>query len=274
MTLARANERLEPVTSTAIRPVPRSSVSDALLVRAHPQRSPKSCTMREIITAVVAAVAMNCGSLPADDRAYDTRFSEERARIGIGWVTDPSLVDTNNAGQALGEKPVAFSRFRTAGEIGGIRLGMSMSEVVAVCGKPRTLFTHCGIGPRFCYGHNAFFFFRDHRLVMITLTERLLAGLAFDNGLKAGMRRPVVEALLGPSTLRRARPVDDRQSDLRYVSGAVCLRVSFQRVSRTPTSAFQDAEEVDSIAVGFDDELNRRKSGEAGAAANAASPHR
>jgi hypothetical protein len=229
--------------------------------------------MRQIV-AIAAALVLAGLRLQADDRTYEQRFSEEYARLGISWVSDSSLVDTNNQGPVLGTNALPFSRFRTAGEIGGIKLGMTMSEVVAVWGKPRQLFTHCGIGPRFYYGHDAFLFFRENRLVLMSLDRQLLAGLVFDNGLKAGIRRPEVEALLGPSTPRHAKPSDDWQSDLKYVSGAVCVRVSFHNVSRTPSSAFQDAEEVDSIAVGFDEELNRRKSGEPDAAPNSASPHR
>jgi hypothetical protein len=98
--------------------------------------------------------------------------------------------------------------------------------------------------------------------------------LVFDNGIKAGIRRPEVEALLGSSTPRQDKPGDDWQSDLTYVSGGVRMTISFHYVSRTPTSAFHDAQEVDSIAVGFEEELNRRKSGGRDAAPNAAPPHR
>jgi hypothetical protein len=229
--------------------------------------------MRQIVVIAAALVLAGSG-LHADDRTYEQRFSEEYAKLGPSWVTDPSLVDTNNQGPLLGQKALPFSRFRTAGELRGIKLGMTMSEIVAVWGKPRQLFTHCGIGPRFSYGRSAFLFFRENRLVLLGLSDRLLANLVFDNGLKAGIRRPEVEALLGSSTPRQGKPADDWQSDLRYVSGGVCMRVSFHNVSRTPTSAFQDAEEVDSIAVGFEDEFNRRKSAEPEAAPNPAPPHR
>jgi hypothetical protein len=185
------------------------------------------------------------------------------------WVSDFSLVDTNNQGPVFGTKALPFSRFRTAGELGSIKLGMTMSEVVAAWGKPRQLFTHCGIGPRFYYGHYTFLFFRENRLVLMSLADELLAGLVFDNGFKAGLRRPEIEALLGSST-----PADyDWQ--ISYVSGGVRMTLSFHYVSRTPTSAFIDTAEVDSIAVGFDDEFKSRKSGEEpDAAPDAAPPHR
>ena len=192
--------------------------------------------------------------------------------MGDGWVSDVSLVDTNNQGPVFGTNAAPFTRFRTAGELGGIRLGMTMSEVVAAWGKPRQLFTHCGIGPRFYYGRFAFLFFHEHRLVLISLSDRRLAELVFDNGLKAGLRRPEVEALLGSETPRLARPADGWP--IVYVSGGVRTTLSFHYVSRTATSAFHDAEEVDRISVEFEAEFNRRKSGERDAAPKAAPPHR
>jgi hypothetical protein len=229
--------------------------------------------MRQVVVIAAALVLAGSG-LQADDRTYEQRFSEEYARLGPSWVTNSSLVDTNNQGPFFGQKELPFSRFRAAGELRGIKLGMTMSEVVAVWGKPRQLFTHCGIGPRFSYRRYAFLFFRENRLVRLSLSDPLLADLVFDNGLKAGIRRPEVEAVLGPSTQRAAKRADDWRGDLTYVSGGVCMSVAFHNVSRTPTSAFQDAEEVDSIAVGFEDEFNRRKSGEPEVAPNADPPHR
>ena len=183
--------------------------------RAVPEQdcSPKFATMRQII-AIAAALLLAGLRLQADDRSYDQRFSEEYAKVGHGHlVSDVSLVDTNNQGPFLGTNALPFFRFRTAGELGGIKLGMTMSEVVAAWGKPRLLYPHCGIGPRLMYGRFASLFFREHRLVLLGLNGPLLAGLVFDNGLKAGLRRPEVEALLGSETPRLAKPADDWERD-------------------------------------------------------------
>jgi hypothetical protein len=228
-------------------------------------------TLRRIIA--VTAIPLLVGlRIQADDRAFEQRFSEEYARMGIGWVSDASLVDTNNPRPMLGDKPLPFSRFRAAGELGGIRLGMTMSQVVAVWGKPRTLFTHCGNGPRFTYGHTVCLFFQEDCLVRISLDERLLERLVFDNGFKAGMRRPQAEALLGSSAPGQAEQGDAWSDDTKYVSGGVCMTVSFHDVPRTPTSAWQ-VQAVDGVAVGLDKELSRKVGGQ-GASQKATPPHR
>src|SRR5204863_4911708 len=72
---------------------------------------------------------------------------------------------------------------------------------VAVWGKPRELFTHCGIGPRFWYGYGFYgdlsLFFIGDRLVVIEIYGPRTEDLVFDNGLIGKMSRTECEKLLG-----------------------------------------------------------------------------
>jgi hypothetical protein len=198
--------------------------------------------MRHIITPMATALVLAAIGLQGADQTYEQRFAQEYARIGIGFVSDPSLVDTNNPGPALRNKPLPFSLLRTVGALAGIRLGMSMTEVVAAWGKPAGLFTRCGIGPLFTYGHTASLSFRGDRLVRLGLSDRLFAGVIFDNGFKSEVRRPQVEALLG--------------ADDTYLTNGIRLTVWYHGVSRTPTSAFI-VDAVDGIAVRLDKEFSK-----------------
>ena len=49
-----------------------------------------------------------------------------------GYIQDSSLLNTNNLGPVLTNAPVSFAGFTGRGELAGIKLGMTMSEVVAV----------------------------------------------------------------------------------------------------------------------------------------------
>src|SRR5947209_8421566 len=90
--------------------------------------SPRIRTMRQILATATALVLVGL-ELHAADRDYEQRFSELLANGTRGFVSDTSLVDTNNIGPVFGDKPLPFLGFRRAGELGGIRLGMTMSQV-------------------------------------------------------------------------------------------------------------------------------------------------
>jgi hypothetical protein len=133
---------------------------------------------------------------------------------------------------------------------------MTMSEVVAAWGKPHALFTRCGIGPRFYYGHSVSLFFRDERLVRIVLADQLLRGLVFDNGLNGTMGSAQVEAVIGSSLARR-----NEQDRLTYGFEGLHMDFSFHNVPRTPPSAWQ-AEEVSCVIAGRGDEPKIVRPGE------------
>jgi hypothetical protein len=211
--------------------------------------------MRFLIALTVALLLARSEASGAD-RAYERRFSDLLATGFLGFVSDPTLVDTNNAGPLLPAAPVAFAGFSKAGDFAGIKLGMTMSEVVAAWGKPRGLYTRCGIGPRFYYGHSMSLFFLDERLVRIVLSDQLLRGLVFDNGLKGTMSSAQVAAAIGSSMVRRNDP-----DHLTYGFEGLHLDFSFHHVPTTPQSASQ-AEEVSCVILGRGDERKIAKLGE------------
>src|SRR5579859_3443024 len=66
-------------------------------------------------------------------------------------VRSPWLTDTNNVAVKLTNSPVNLRDACLKGEIGGVRLGMTMEEVCAILGKPRCLYGLCFGGPNFSY---------------------------------------------------------------------------------------------------------------------------
>jgi hypothetical protein len=235
------------------------------------RRSPKIRTMRHLVAIATAVILGGLGLHPAD-QTYEQRFAYLLAGV-LGFVSDPGLVDTNGPGLVVGPKPLPFSGFSRAGELAAVRLGMTMSQVVAAWGKPRALFTRCGIGPRFYYGHEVSLFFREERLVRIVLYGPLRRAAVFDNGLKGTMGSTPVEALIGTSLARATRDVRTDDSWLAYVSGGLHMDLSFHHVPTTPPSAWQ-AEELECIIVECGDRNTRVVPGEQSAAPNAAPPHR
>src|SRR5437016_4670503 len=69
-----------------------------------------------------------------------------------------SLLDANNSGPTLTN---LSERARASGEVAGAKLGMTMSEVVRVWGKPQIFYSACGGGPRFDYQTASLFFYGD-----------------------------------------------------------------------------------------------------------------
>ena len=124
---------------------------------------------------ILSAIAFTAFTNAAESDFYQ-RFTEAKSKTN-GFLHEISLVDTNNSGPNLTNAPIPFKEFAHEGELAGIKLGMTMSEVVAAWGKPRSLFTHCMIGPRFWYGRwstledsgATSLSFRDDRLVLIVV---------------------------------------------------------------------------------------------------------
>jgi hypothetical protein len=139
--------------------------------------------------------ALMTGILPvlcavAAEQTYYDRFTEALTNGQKGFMTGDDLVNTNNYGPTLTNSPISFKRF-TDGELAGIRLGMTMSEVVTVWGKPSGAFDRCGIGPRFWYAthdrslENVSLSFVDDRLVRIAISGNTARQITFDNGFRA-----------------------------------------------------------------------------------------
>jgi hypothetical protein len=88
-------------------------------------------------------------------------------------VTSPLLVDTNNNAFKFDGTTHTLSAMRDRGEICGIRLGMTMSEVVAKWGKPPIGMSICYGGPSFSYSDARLVFHED------SLWEVYLPSLTF-----------------------------------------------------------------------------------------------
>jgi hypothetical protein len=67
-------------------------------------------------------------------------------------IQAPLLLDTNNVAFKVTNLVMALTQARGRGELAGIRIGMTMQEVVAAWGKPpQYIWSWCYGGPRLCY---------------------------------------------------------------------------------------------------------------------------
>jgi len=66
-------------------------------------------------------------------------------------IKSPGMVDTNNTGPKLKDVTISLRSSITNSDLGGIRLGMTMEQVVGRWGKPQHFWSRCGGGPRFMY---------------------------------------------------------------------------------------------------------------------------
>jgi hypothetical protein len=124
-----------------------------------------------------------------------------------------SLLDTNNIGPTL-TNTLSFEKLKSSGEVASVKLGMTMSQVVKAWGKPRTLYSVCGDGPRLSY-KTASLYFRGDQLHRISLYG---GALRFDNGLTGASTEAQFVRVLGPG-----------ESDARrhYRWGSVALALTF-----------------------------------------------
>jgi hypothetical protein len=169
-------------------------------------------------------------AVPAAERTYYESFTEALTNGQRGFMEGTDLVNTNNSGPTLTNEPILFKRF-TDGELAGIKLGMTMLEVVEVWGKPNRVFSHCGIGPRFWYVPARYFgdvslSFRGDRLVLIGISGETARHLAFDNGLSGDRGRADYERTIGQPVLRDTHGLLLYNGEIAYRRGPT--RVSFE----------------------------------------------
>lgn len=124
-------------------------------IQRHPSRIKSWAKMRSpihfVLLGLVCSVALGLGAESDFYRSFLSAVStDDLQRLGV-VVTSPTLADTNNTALKLAAFTNSFSVMRERGEMSEIRLGMSMSEVVAKWGKPPRLFANCGGGPHFSY---------------------------------------------------------------------------------------------------------------------------
>jgi hypothetical protein len=117
------------------------------------------------------------------------------------FIWNTNLVDIKNAGPVFTNSSISFSKFSGAGELAGVKLGMTMSEVVSIWGKPERLVPYMEMGARFWYGVDrggrVSLAFKDNRLVLIGIDGSVTSRVPFDNGLSSIMDRGECEKLLG-----------------------------------------------------------------------------
>jgi hypothetical protein len=111
-------------------------------------------------------------------------------------VTNALLVDVNNKAPKLTNAVIPLERLRTEGEVGTIRLGMTMEEVVTRWGKPLWLHPRCDGGHKFN--------FSDCSLVFVAncLSKvRFEDGAVFDHELSAQSNFSAWRRVLGEPTI-------------------------------------------------------------------------
>jgi hypothetical protein len=104
--------------------------------------------------ALLAAGCLNPRPASKPPTPYYDRFLSIIDTNDLMWrhLTSPLLVDTNNTMPTFTISPISLKKALASGEVAGVRLGMSMDEVVALWGKPRDVWWHCGGAP--CLGFN------------------------------------------------------------------------------------------------------------------------
>jgi hypothetical protein len=185
---------------------------------------------RAIRFLALAALVLATG-VTAAERSYYDLFIEESTNGPSRFLGNPILLDTNNPGPIITTN-IPFQRFRQ-GEIAGVKLGMTMSEVVAVWGKPRQLVSRCGFGPRLWYGHGRWYgdlslSFKGDRLVLIGIGGDTAKCLAFDNGLAGNARRADIEKVLGEPSVRDPKDPSLYNGEIAYRTGPFRTDFSFQ----------------------------------------------
>jgi hypothetical protein len=98
---------------------------------------------------VVAVVVVASSCLAADDSYHRDFLSASRDKRPPFQVTSADLVDTNNFSPTVRQRPFQLA----PGMLGGLRLGMSIGDVVSAWGKPT--------GIRCCVSNRPSFAFED-----------------------------------------------------------------------------------------------------------------
>ena len=135
-------------------------------------------------------------------------------------ITSPLLVDTNNTTPKLAA--VNLNDLKTNSELSGIRLGMTMQEVVTRWGKPRDFWSNCFGGPRFVYADMSVIFEpgKDSVMSLYCYDPRLPA---LEGGLSSSSTVGDFIGVLGKPT----RTERDSYEFLVYEASHSILRIGF-----------------------------------------------
>jgi hypothetical protein len=184
---------------------------------------------RSFILALTLATAGRCWSA---DESYYGRFMDLAGTnlTRIVAIDSPLLIDTNNNTCKLTNFVVNLADSKATGQLGDVRLGMTMEQVVACWGKPHGFYTRCYGGPRFCYAGGLSVIFEPasnsvFRVLWIRHEPpdfpRFAAGLA---AASSGVT-DYVRVLGGPSSQK-----DDKDTgwcELVYITPGAALRLQF-----------------------------------------------
>jgi len=200
-----------------------------------------------------AVAAMFALQVSATERTYYEVFSNALTNGSTGWMSDSALLNTNNPGPSITNVP--FKQFYR-GELAGIKLGMTMSEVVAAWGKPRVLASGV-IGPRFGYGPGGPFgdlslCFRGDKLLLIAISGATAKRLAFDNGLTGSAGSADFEKALGEPSARNPQNQSMYNGQIAYRAGPIRTDFDFERGDESPSK-----EQLRWAAVRIESEVNR-----------------
>jgi len=177
------------------------------------------------------------GSLGFAGGYYQQFISSAGTNVGFAGIDDyPFLVDTNNTGAKLASGPLNIHRWKKRGEVSGIRLGMTMDEVVGRWGKP-----FGGYAPMGClHGLTSLFYGEVSLAFEGPLLETIHIRLSLTRAGGLSITSSVVRALGTPTSSRRA----GTSCCLAYVSSKSGLRLDFSEdrlcgvwLERTPLRA-------------------------------------
>lgn len=107
-------------------------------------------TFRRVAIVVMLAT---CGSQAAEPKFYAEFLKAcgtNNAPFQVSMFR--RLVDTNNIHSKVSDLPISLVAAKTKGEVNGVRLGMSMDEVVLLRGKPN--FLGCCVTNRPCFSYD------------------------------------------------------------------------------------------------------------------------
>jgi hypothetical protein len=144
--------------------------------------------------------------------------------LGAIPIKSPLLVDTNNMAPKLTNVVLSLKHCKASGQLGPVRLGMTMEEVVGCWGKPRYFWSRCFGGPRFCYADiNVVFEPASNSVRSIICFGKDLP--RFDNGLSSSSNMEDFIRVLGAPTNRKNR--GDDFAELFYDAPATHMRLDF-----------------------------------------------
>lgn len=188
--------------------------------------------VRQHILLVMLISAMNCRGGDQDFyRVFLSLVDTNSTRI-VG-IKSQLLVDTNNTALKLTNSVMNLEDAKANGQIGAIRLGMTMEQVVARWGKPYFLWSRCYGGPRFCYGGYASVIFdpgSNSVIRILWVQHEPPDSLRFGVGLSESSRAEDFARVLGvPSARHESPPTSNYTGSCRliYNTPAATLRIGF-----------------------------------------------